>query len=57
MVRSLPEVKGRNNYAALGQAAIHYFVGGPVAVGPDATMNIDQSWERARSHRLVDSDG
>jgi hypothetical protein len=57
MVRRLPEVNGRNDYAALGQTAIHYFVGGPVAVGPHPAVNVDQGRKRPCSRRLVDPNG
>ena len=57
MVRRSPEVNGRNDYAALGQTAIHYFVGGPVAVGPHPAVNVDQGRKRPCSRRLVDPNG
>ena len=57
MVRRLPEVKGRNDYAALDQAAIHYFVGGAVAVGRHPAVTVDQGRKRPCSRRLVDPNG
>jgi hypothetical protein len=57
MVWRLPEVYGRNDHATFGQAAVNYFVGGPVPVGPHPTVNVDQGRKRPRSRRLVDPDG
>ena len=57
MVRRLAKVDGGNDDAAFSQSSVHYFVGCAIAVGPDATVNIQQRRERAWPFRLVDPDG